>query len=423
MPRAMNHLAPWLAAATVAILAAGCWNLAAKRAPTPGTSAMPGTDQRPEPTTEELALDVARRQHATGGLDALGFEVFAAIASASPTVNLALSPASLGRALLMAYFGAQGSTKDELATALGMPDQTDTTVGDWVDATGPSLKPDGVDIEVADSAWIQAGFSVLPGFTSALQSHFGAAVGAFTDSTDGSQKIGAWIAQATKGLLDSYQMPVGTRVDLVDALYFKSRWDQVFDPSLTQDRPFYASSTETIQVPTMDQSGRYSYAETDGYQVIKLPYQNSVYAMYILEASDSVSVPTPLDAPTFASLAAALSEQPGEILLPRFSFSENQDLTGPLKAAGLAPVFTSGADFSGIAPGLFIGDVQQQDHVAVDETGTVAAAATEIGMMGAAEPAATPPFRMDVDRPFTFVIRDDSTGGVLFVGHIADPLL
>ena len=422
MPRSMNHLASFVVATTLASLAGGCFDPAAKGAPSPAAAASPATDLRPEPTSAELALDVARRQHATGGLNAFGFEIFDAIASASPTVNLALSPSSLGRALLMAYFGAKGSTRDELATALGMPDQTDTTVGDWVDATGPSLKPDGVDIEAADSAWIQAGFSVLPSFTSALQSHFGAEVGSFTDPTDGSQKIGAWIDQATHGLLDSYQMPAGTEVDLVDTLYFKSRWDQVFDPNLTQDRPFYASATDTLQVPTMEQSGRYSYAGVDGYQIIKLPYQNSVYAMYVLEASDSATVPAPLDASTFDSLAAAMSEQPGEILLPKFSVSENQDLTASLQAAGLAPAFTGAADFSGIAPGLFIGDVQQQDHVTVDETGTVAAAATEIGMMGAAAPSATPPFRMDVDRPFTFVIRDDLTAGVLFVGHIANPV-
>ena len=377
----------------------------------------------PTVSPEQLAADDARRKHATPGINSFGFKVFADVASQSPNENVALSPTSLGRALLMVDLGARGSTQAAIASALGMPDQSSETLGDWVAATKPNLNQSGVSIQVSDSAWIRSNFSVLPSYLSDLETYLNAGVGSFRDGRDGTAKIGDWISRVSNGLLDGhgFQLDDSVMLALADVLTFKGRWDKVFDQSATQQRPFHVSPTQTITVPMMHQSGDYLYGESEGYQLIRLPYQRSAYSMYVMLASDSATVSAPLNVLLFESMIASASSHSGEIWLPRFSFDDNTSLTASLKAIGLAIAFSDGADLSGIAPNLELSDAWQQIHVKVDETGTVAAAATEIAMATGAAPVFQKPFSMEVNRPFYFAIRDDSTKAVLFIGRVVNP--
>lgn len=409
------------------LLAAGASLAGCAGWPLVGPSTSPQTAPTASPqaiapafTQEAWLADVARRKHATPGLNALGFEVFEGLAAQDPGKNVAVSPSSLGRTLLMAYLGARGTTRDTLASALGMPDQTEQTLGDWVAASGPNMDSRGVAIRVLDSAWIQTGFPVLPSFLEDLQQRFQAKTGTFSDEPDGTAKLRDWIAQASQGLLDGhdYQMDGSTLLALADVLTFDGRWDSVFDAGATQPRPFHVTSTESLDVPMMHQTGEYGYAESEGYQVIRLPYEQSVYAMYVLQASDSATAS--LDAPRFERLTGKVASQRGEILLPRFTCQRSQDLTAIMKTTALGPLFTSDADFSGIAPSLMLSKAWQQVRVAVDETGTVAAAATVLEMNGKAAFGQTP-FRMEVNRPFYFALRDDSTQALLFLGKVVRP--
>lgn len=85
--------------------------------------------------------------------------------------------------------------------------------------------------------------------------------------------------------------------------------------------------------------------------------------------------------------------------------------------------FTAGlADFSGIAGGpLYLKDVVHQAYIHVEERGTEAAAATGAVIEISSVPA-PPKLTVTVDRPFVFVLRDTSTGALLFEGVVTDPL-
>ena len=113
----------------------------------------------------------------------------------------------------------------------------------------------------------------------------------------------------------------------------------------------------------------------------------------------------------------------GTLMLPKFSMEYSVGLNDPLKALGLKRAFGQDADFSGMAEEpLFISEVRQKSYVDVDEQGTEAAAVTTVTMHTLSARMEPPNrFEMIVDRPFLFVISDDATGSILFVGIVNDP--
>jgi serpin B len=107
--------------------------------------------------------------------------------------------------------------------------------------------------------------------------------------------------------------------------------------------------------------------------------------------------------------------------MPKFDFGTATGLSDTLKAMGIATAFTDTADFSGITTeaALFITDVVHQANITVDEQGTEAAAATAAAMAGTSAP--TDVVELTLNRPFTFWLRERSTGAVLFMGRVNDP--
>ena len=111
----------------------------------------------------------------------------------------------------------------------------------------------------------------------------------------------------------------------------------------------------------------------------------------------------------------------GTVVLPRFKIEYGVELKQPLKALGMRAAFSK-ADFSGMADGgLFISAVRQRTFVEVNEEGTEAVAATALTIKSSGPSAPTEPFRMIVDRPFLFLIEDQVTRMILFMGVVYDP--
>jgi serpin B len=107
--------------------------------------------------------------------------------------------------------------------------------------------------------------------------------------------------------------------------------------------------------------------------------------------------------------------------MPKFSFRSKAQLKGALSEMGMPLAFTDRADFSGMTKQepLEIADVIHQAFIAVDEKGTEAAAATGAVMRATSAPLR--PIELRIDRPFLFLIQDDETGAILFMGRVADP--
>ncbi len=383
-------------------------------------------------TGDELAALVA-------GDTAFAFDLFHRAAGDD---NLALSPYSVAAALTMTYAGARGDTAAEMRDVLhlGLDDDRIHAARNELDlrVTAPFQSPPGVSgepftIRVANSLWGQQGYPFRDEFLALLAENYGAGmnlVDFITSAEEARQTINAWVERQTEGRITDL-IPAGviddlTRLVLVNAIWFKANWQAPFDPEKTTDGPFVTLAGDEVTVPMMWGRVRTGYAEGDGYVAFRLGYVGDASMLLVVPDDGRFrEVAGRFDADELGRLDDALSEYDVELTMPRFQFRSDVPLADVLRALGMVAAFTEpsrpgGADFTGMTDvrELYIKAVAHQAFIAVDEEGTEAAAATAVVVgLQSLVPSAT----VDVDRPFLFLIRHDSTGEILFLGQVTDP--
>lgn len=205
----------------------------------------------------------------------------------------------------------------------------------------------------------------------------------------------------------------------MNAICFKGAWTQPFDPNQTAAAPFTQLDGSSVSCEKMQLTGTFDYFTGATFQALRMPYgTNSRMSMLILLPNSSTSLAELVASLTPQALNGWISElQPttGGMALPRFTATYGTSLIGSLSALGMGVAFSpADADFSGIAPGPYLSDVEHKTVVEVDESGTVAAGGTSGTISITAAP--TPQFQMTMDHPFFYAIRDDDTGALLFIG-------
>lgn len=250
----------------------------------------------------------------------------------------------------------------------------------------------------------------------------------YAKATDEARKtINTWVEDQTRekikdiigpGYLDSM-----TRLVLVNAIYFKGNWENRFDPANTRETDYTLPSGEKILVPMMRQEKKFGYKAIPGAQLLEMPYADRRLSMIVIlpaEPDGLSAVEETLTADNFDSWLSDMPEQQVAVFLPRFKIEWGAfDLKQPLQEMGMRNAFGSEADFSGMdgSKGLFIGFVMHKAFIEVNEEGTEAAAATAVGLKECVMKTTT--FR--ADHPFLFLIRDNETGSILFIGRMLDP--
>ena len=329
--------------------------------------------------------------------------------------NQFVSPVSLAWALSMAAQGASGDTLAALLTALDADDAGD------IAALADALAQSG--LRQANAAFVRSDLPLREGYAEALQTRFGGEL--FT--LDAADRVNAWVRKQTDGLIEQLldaEPDPDIRLMLVNAIAMDANWQVPFEADRTQEDVFHAPGGD-VRADFMRGTLSARYAEIDGTQVIRLDYYGSDLYMLVALPPEG-GVPALLDALAERGAAAiAPGDAPREVdlRLPKLDVAAQADLTGPLTALGLELPFSNDADFSGISPqGLKISEVLQKVRVQVDELGTRAAAATEVGMKAnGARMQLEKPVEMTVDRPFVVLIADDATGALCFAGVVADP--
>jgi serine protease inhibitor len=287
----------------------------------------------------------------------------------------------------------------------------------------------GVVLNLANAIWYKEGFHLKPGFVSDNRNFFLAKLaGVDFAKPESAQIINDWADTSTHGKIKDvvrWPFPPRTQVILANAIYFKGKWNRPFD-GRTEDDPFYVlPGGKPKQVPTMWQHGHFNYQQGDGFQAVRLPYAGKRLQMFLF-LPDTNSSPTKLladfNADTWQNkILPGFQDKQGLLGLPRFKLDYDVVLNDPLKALGMRQAFDN-ADFSAMAnEPLFVSEVKQKSFVEVNEEGTEAAAVTTVRMTLLAMPVPQNAFNMIVDRPFLFVIGDDETKSILFMGVIYDP--
>lgn len=349
--------------------------------------------------------------------------------------NLFVSPLSISAALTMTSAGAAGATLDEMTKVLHLPDQATAHAG----ATELTRKltagmADGkYELRIANALWTQQGFPLKDEFLATLKKFYGAVPerADFAGNAEAARvAINAWVERQTNdkikdlfppGIIDSL-----TRLVLANAVYFKGDWRQPFVAGSTSDAPFAAAGS-SVPVPMMRQTGSFRYAEGDGWQSLGMGYKgdNLEMAFVLPRSVDGLAkLESKLTADALNGYVNAMSAERVSVLLPRFKATAQFNLNEALESLGMVQAFSpTAADFSRMTAGdpLRIQAVVHKAYVDVNEKGSEAAAATgvAIGLRSAAPPAKPKEFK--ADHPFLFLIRDTSSGAVLFLGRFVKP--
>ncbi|MCC6525949.1 MAG: serpin family protein [Polyangiaceae bacterium] len=434
--RTLSSLAP--AALALVALAAGvaCSKETEEPPPNTGTTIAEARSDLPR----ELAPTVAPADYAAlhAGNVAFAFDLYGELASAD--ANFFCSPASVSVALAMTWAGAKGTTESEMAQALGftLPQaslhaafdklllELDTrNVATHTTDEGPK----NVRLSFTNAAWAQTGYPFTPSYLDTLAVNYGAGVKLLdflTDAAGATVTINDWVAAQTENKITDL-IPPGllsplTRLVLTNTLYFYGSWKRAFDADFTTDDAFHAPAGD-VTVPTLHGELDTPYAEGDGWQLASLPYDGDALVMTIVvpAAGRFDEIRTAIDPAGLAAADAAAVEHPTTVSVPKFRFTWGTESLKPaLQALGMVDAFDSAAaDFTGMEPTgeLFVGDVLHKAFVGVDESGTEAAAATAVAVLG----GGVPDRDLTADRPFVFLIRDLATGTILFVGQVVDP--
>jgi len=368
--------------------------------------------------------------------------------------NLFFSPYSISTALAMTYAGARGQTEAQMARVLSFPTLPKVLINNpeclltmpgwepqrFSSAFGEIIKDlnargekGGYELSVANALWGQKGYGFLKEFLELIKTHYDGGLNEvdFVRAAESARKtINAWVEKETKNKIKNLIGPgvldAMTRLVLTNAIYFKGNWASQFKEDRTKDAPFTLITGEKVNVPMMNQTAEYNYMETEDFQGLELPYVDDELSMIILlpkKIDGLAGLEKTLTADNLSQWLGRLRKRKVIVSVPKFKMTCQFGLAGVLKSMGMTDAFVPDvADFSGMngRKDLFISAVIHKAYVDVNEEGTEAAAATAVVMtLTAIGPEETPVFR--ADHPFLFLIRDNCSGSILFIGRAMNP--
>jgi serpin B len=212
---------------------------------------------------------------------------------------------------------------------------------------------------------------------------------------------------------------------LTNAIYFKGDWTRPFPKAATRDEIFHVSSDKSTTAPLMHKTDDFKFAAVDGLKALELPYGNGDLSTVVLlpdEIDGLAALEQKLSYESLTRWTNGLQKRKVQVFLPRFKLTSDFSLSTVLAAMGM-PLAFDGADFTGISTQepLYISAVLHKAFVDVNEEGTEAAAATGvvIATRAAMIPREPPLFR--ADHPFLFLIVDNRTKSILFLGRVVNP--
>ncbi len=400
-----------------------------------------------QPVEQANAREKTNEKIVISGNNEFAFELYAKLRNKEG--NLFFSPYSISTALALAYSGARGQTESQMAGVLHFPviakpgtELSSTLIPDrqqFASAFAGIIKDlnsrgekGGYELRVANALWGQKNYGFLEEYLKLVKTNYDGQLNEvdFIRATEAARKtINRWVEKKTnnkiknliqKGVLDSM-----TRLVLTNAIYFKGNWARQFKEDNTREAPFTLADGKKVDAAMMNQTAEFRYMETDSFQGIELPYVDDELSMIILlpkETDGLDEFEKTLTAENLSKWLNKLYKREVVVSVPKFKMISQFSLASVLKSMGMTDAFSSKADFSEIngKRDLLISAVIHKAYVDVNEEGTEAAAATGVTIkLTSIGPSRTPIFR--ADHPFMFLIRDNHTNSILFIGRVMNP--
>jgi serine protease inhibitor len=362
-----------------------------------------------------------------------GFALFKEINNSKMGGNIFISPLSVSVAFGMALNGANSSTYDEIKSVLGLNELTQDEVNKTYKSVIEALSnvDKQVQFQSANSIWYRSGFYVEQNFIDVNKNYFNALVqSADFNNAATVNMINNWVKQNTNSKIEKIidQIKPEIVMYLINAIYFKGTWKYQFDKTKTADFPFRIPGTNGVSRKMMMQETDLEYYNSSNYAAIDIPYGNESYRMRIIlpsEGVDAGSVLQNLNPDEFNRINSSMKKQRCVLRMPLFKLEYDIELNEILSKMGMKRAFISGqADFSGITKDgqLCISEVKHKTFVDVNEEGTEAAAVTSIGFERTSM-GGDGKIYFNVDRPFLFMIYENNSNTILFMGSISNPTI
>lgn len=369
-----------------------------------------------------------------------GLQIFRSLPSSSDE-NCFFSPLSITTALTMTYMGTRGNTAKQIKDVMKLSSLEKDVHFCFkeliTDIFQYSPDPDLPDFKLANRLYGQKGFNFCPEYLAATHDLYGAqleAVDFMKETESAREAINTWVEEQTVGKIQQLIAPgvlsAMTRLVLANAIYFKGKWTKPFMEYNTRDMPFYLSKSDTKAVPMMYQENPfgYYYDQSAKCKVLVMNYKGGKINMMIAlpdDISGLAELESKLSEEVLRSWAQKIGGVKVKVTLPKFKFTKTFSLVDCLKTLGITDLFQVGkADLTGISDDLVVSKVIHKAFLEVDEQGTKAAAASAViskKCCSMSRPRVEPR-EFKADHPFVFVICDQKSGAVLFMGHVLCPV-
>ena len=350
--------------------------------------------------------------------------------------NIMISPLSVSIAMAMALNGAAGDNFDEMKTVLEYDSMTmediNTSFYNLINSLVEADKD--MTLSIADSIWMYDEFieNFYQNYIDVLSDKYDAepyVIDFFSDTALG--EINGWVSEKTNGKIKNMldEISPNAVMFLINAVYFNSKWAVAFDSEDTYKSYFTKSDGEKIKVDFMNFKNQdFQYHSPGTYRTVKLPYGRGKFSFYgIIPPEDKTidELITDISENGVDKYLENLSEKTIDVVLPKFKFEDTEDLVNVFSALGMSKAFSKNAQYGGFGNIADIGDefyitkIAHKTFIEVNEEGTEAAAATAIEVGDTGEPSDPPGFYGT--KPFIYIIRDDRSGTILFMGKVEDP--
>ena len=343
-----------------------------------------------------------------------------------------VSPLSVTYLMSMLANGADGETQQQILATLGwagegiqQPSLQD--INDYsrmlIEKTARLDK--AVTVEIANYVAVNKEFKLNSKFQKSVERDYKAGVESLNFTSPSTLKrINDWCNDRTHGMIPSIINEVDPDAVsyLMNAIYFNGTWKDKFSKEETKQEMFRGYTRDIQYVDMMHRHGEYFYADGDGYSAVSIPYGNGAFRMTVIlpsEGSFLRDVMASMDGGKFQELQRSMEKCNVDLKIPRFTTEVDLPLNDIISALGAPLIFSPQADFSQFARGdFYVSKMFQKAKIEVSEEGTKAAAVTAaIMMMSAVRPEKKRNVVFHADSPFAYIISENSTGSIYFMGQ------
>ncbi len=389
----------------------------------------PNAEVKHELTQSEISpLDSVIR-HDFKSANEMAFSLFKQVDKQKDGENLMISPFCLTNALVMLANGADGNTLKQIKDVLGAKDMSiDDICKKYrdLDVYLKSIDPE-TSFANASSIWIDEKFKVKADFLKRNKEVFNAEVYNKPLATEKTMNdINSWCDKQTKGHIKDmlHDIPSSdSRVLLMNALYFNGKWSSPFSKEKTKEEFFNNHDGSKSKVNMMNKFIGMKACVCDKFDIAEFPYGNRDFSMVVILPHKGQNIDICLK--NLSSKQVNKIDNNSDfyfvnVRMPHMELKDETNLNSALMALGMTDAFSiEKANLSKISNDLYVSDVKQKTFIKVNEEGTEAAAVTyDIVMAKDADEPKPKVIEFYMDRPFVYLIRENITGTILFMGKV-----